>query len=60
VHIKGIDYAGPLPADVQRVTVFSTGIPVGAANAAAAKELVKFLTSPAGVAEIKKHGLEVA
>ena len=58
VHIKGIDYVGPLPAEVQRVTVFSTGIPAGAANAAGAKALVKFLASPAGVAEIKKHGLE--
>ena len=29
VHIKGIDYVGPLPPDVQRVTVFSTGIPGG-------------------------------
>ena len=26
VHIQGIDYVGPLPPDVQRVTVFSAGI----------------------------------
>ena len=60
VHIKGIDYIGPLPAEVQRITVFSTGIPVGARNAAAAKVLVQFLRSPAAIAEMKKHGLDAA
>jgi molybdate transport system substrate-binding protein len=58
VHIKGIDYIGPLPADVQRVTIFSTGIPAGAKNPDGAKALVRFLTTPAAAAEIKKHGLE--
>ena len=60
VHIKGIDYIGPLPAAVQRVTVFSTGIPVDASNAQAAQALVKFLTSSTALGEIKKHGLEPA
>ena len=58
VHIKGIDYVGPLPAEVQRVTIFSTGIPVGAKNPDGAKNLVKFLTTPAAAAEMRKHGLE--
>ena len=58
VHIKGIDYVGPLPAEVQRVTIFSTGIPVGAKNPDGAKKLVKFLTTPAAAAEMGKHGLE--
>ena len=58
VHITGIDYVGPLPADVQRVTMFSTGIPAGAPNPEGAKALVKFLTTPASAAVIRKHGLE--
>ena len=58
VHIKGIDYVGPLPAEVQRVTIFSTGIPVGAKKPDGAKKLVKFLTTPAAAAEMRKHGLE--
>jgi molybdate transport system substrate-binding protein len=60
IHIKGIDTIGPLPAEVQRITVFSTGIPVGASNAAGARALVQFLRSPAAVAEMKKHGLDAA
>ncbi len=58
VHIKGTDYVGPLPPDLQRVTVFSSGIQVGAGNAEAAKALVQFLTTPAAVTVMKQHGLE--
>jgi molybdate transport system substrate-binding protein len=58
IHVAGIDYLGPLPADIQRITVFSGGIHTGAKQADAAKGLVKFLTAPAAVPVIKKHGLE--
>jgi molybdate transport system substrate-binding protein len=58
VHIKGADYVGPLPPDLQRVTIFASGIQVGAANPDAAKALVQFLTTPAAVAVMKQHGLE--
>lgn len=58
VHFAGIDYVGPLPADVQRTTMFSTGIHTQAKEAEAAKALVKFLTAPAAAPVIKKHGLE--
>ena len=58
MHFAGIDYLGPLPADVQFITVFSGGIQAGAKQADAAKALVKFITAPAAAAVIKKHGLE--
>ena len=58
VHIKGIDYVGPLPPEVQRVTVFSAGIPVEARNADGAKALQYFLTTPPAAAVMRKHGLE--
>jgi molybdate transport system substrate-binding protein len=58
VHIPGVDFIGPLPAEVQRVTVFSSGIQVGAAQPDAAKALVTFLTTSAAKGVIKKHGLE--
>ena len=58
VHIPGIDYVGPLPPEVQRVTIFSTGIQVGANNPDGAKALAAFLTTPASAAVMRKHGLE--
>ena len=60
VHIPGIDYIGPLPADVQRVTVFSCGLQTGAPQPDAAKALVAFLTTAAARAVMQKHGLETA
>jgi molybdate transport system substrate-binding protein len=56
--IEGIDFVGPLPAEVQRVTVFSAGIGVSAAHPDTAHSFVKFLASPAAVPVIQKTGLE--
>lgn len=58
VHIPGIDYIGPLPAEIQCVTVFSCGLQTGATQPDAAKSFQKFLTTPAAVAAMQKHGLE--
>jgi molybdate transport system substrate-binding protein len=60
VHFPGVDYVGPLPGDVQRMTVFSAGVHAGAKQAEAARALVKFLTAPAAAPIIRKHGLEPA
>jgi len=60
VHFEGIDYVGPLPGDLQRMTTFSAGIHSGAKEREAAKALVKFLTAPAAAPVIRKHGLEPA
>ncbi len=56
--VRGIDYVGPLPAEVQKITVFSAGIAVGAKHPDAARALIKFLASPAVVPAITKSGLE--
>jgi len=58
--VPGIDYVGPLPADVQRVTTFSAGIATGAKAPDSARALIAFLTSPAVVPAITKSGLEPA
>jgi len=58
VHIAGIDYVGPLPSDVQKITVFSAGIQAGAQTGDAAKELLAFLSAPRASSIYKKHGLE--
>jgi len=60
VHFAGIDYVGPLPGELQRMTVFSAGIHAGAKQAEAARALVKFITAPAAAPVIRKHGLEPA
>jgi molybdate transport system substrate-binding protein len=56
--IAGLDYIGPLPPDIQHITVFSGGIHTGAKQPDAAKALVKFITAPAAVPVIKKKGME--
>ena len=56
--IPGIDYVGPLPPEVQKVTVFSAGVAVGAKEPDAARALIKFLASPAAAPAITKSGLE--
>jgi ABC-type molybdate transport system substrate-binding protein len=56
--VEGIDYVGPLPADVQHITVFSAGIHAAAPAPDAAKALLEFLTSPQAAAAIRHSGME--
>jgi len=58
--VPGIELVGPLPADVQQITVFSAGLHVGAKAPDAARALVKFLTAPAAVPVTRKKGMEPA
>jgi molybdate transport system substrate-binding protein len=57
-HFADVDYVGPLPADIQQFTTFSSGIIAGAKAADAANALVKFITAPAAAAAFKKRGME--
>ena len=54
----GVDFVGPLPAEVQQTTVFSSAIVAGAKQAEAAKQWVKFLTTPQAAEAFKKRGME--
>ena len=57
--VPGVDYIGPLPEPVQRVTVFAAG--VGAkppASPQAARAFLAFLASPAASETIRKTALE--
>lgn len=56
--VKGIDYLGPLPADIQEITVFSAALHSAARAPEAAKALVGFLTAPAAAPVIRKAGME--
>jgi molybdate transport system substrate-binding protein len=59
-HFPGIDYVGPLPDDIQTVTVFSSGMPIGAKSVDAAKAWLTFLTSPAAAAVFRSKSMEPA
>jgi molybdate transport system substrate-binding protein len=56
--VAGIDLVGPLPAELQKITVYSAAIATLSKEPEAGKALIKFLTSPAASAEIVKSGME--
>jgi molybdate transport system substrate-binding protein len=58
--VKGITIVGPIPAEVQKVTVFSAGVVRGTPNEKGAYDLVRFLASDAAAPAITKSGLEPA
>ena len=59
LHASGITYVGPLPAAIQKVTIFSGGIPKTAKDVAVAREFLTFLKNPRNAAVLKKAGLEL-
>src|SRR5215208_1593877 len=56
--VEGIDIIGPLPDELQKITVFSAGIATVSKEPDAGKALIKFLASPAARGEIVKSGLD--
>jgi hypothetical protein len=45
LHVSGIDFVGPIPSEVQYVSVFSAAVVTGAKEVEASKRLISFLTS---------------
>lgn len=60
LSVRGIDYVGPLPKQVQRTTLFSAGISARSKHPAPAKDVIAFLTSPAADLAASECGLEPA
>jgi molybdate transport system substrate-binding protein len=56
--VEGIDIIGPLPDELQKITIFSAGIASASKEPDAGKALIKFLASPAARAEIVKSGMD--
>ena len=56
--VEGIDIVGPLPDELQKITVFSAGIASVSKEPDAGKALIRFLGSPAARAEIVKSGMD--
>jgi molybdate transport system substrate-binding protein len=53
-----VEFAGPLPPEIQNYTQFSPGMVTGTSQADAAKALVVFLTSPAAKTVLRAKGFE--
>ena len=56
--IQGIDLVGPLPPEVQQVTIFSAGILARSTQPEAARALIAYLASPAAAPAIRDSGME--
>ena len=56
--VPGIDLVGPIPAEVQKITVFSAGVATGATQPEAARALIRHFASASASAAIVKSGLE--
>ena len=60
LSVRGVEFVGPFPPELQRYNVFTAGVATAAEQPQAASALIKFLTSPAAVAVIKAKGMEPA
>lgn len=58
--VPGIELVGPLPPDIQAITIFSVGLHRAAGEPDAARALVKFFKSPAAAPVIRMKGMEPA
>ena len=56
--IPGIAHVTPLPAEVQKVSVFSAGVAVNSTDSKAALAVIRFLASAEAADAITKSGLE--
>ncbi len=56
--VPGIAHITPLPAEVQKVAVFSAGVAASARDADMARTVIEFLASAEAVPAIAKSGLE--
>jgi molybdate transport system substrate-binding protein len=56
--VPGITLVGKIPAEVQKVTVFSAGITANAKNGQGADALIRFLTSETVAGTLVKSGLD--
>jgi molybdate transport system substrate-binding protein len=58
VPVKGVQLVGPLPEELQDITVVAGAITKNATNPTAAKALIDFLTSPSVAPAIRARGME--
>jgi len=59
IHYPGVQFVGALPQDIQKVTVFSGGVPAASREPDTARAFLQFLAAPEHQAVLKKHGLDL-
>jgi len=60
LDLDGIDIIGPLPEDIQTITVFTAGVGTHAAQPDGARKFIAHLTAPETEAAKQKLGMEAA
>jgi len=55
---EGVTLVGPLPKEIQKVTIYSAGLVNGAASPDAAKAFIQFLMSPSARPKFVAVGLD--
>ena len=58
IPVKGVTLVGPLPKDLQKLTVYSAGLPAKSASPEAARAFIAFLARPAFKAKFAEAGLD--
>jgi molybdate transport system substrate-binding protein len=58
MNAAGIDVLGPLPTDIQFLTIFSGGVATASAQPAAARALLSFMASSEVALLKREHGME--
>lgn len=56
--VPGVTFVGKIPEELQSVTRFAAGIPVGAEHPAEARQLLDYLASPGAQADVRASGLD--
>ncbi len=57
IHARGFDFVGPVPLQIQFMSVFSAAVVTGSKQVDAAKRLIAFLSSEEALAVTKKSGM---
>jgi molybdate transport system substrate-binding protein len=60
LDVNGIDVVGPLPGDIQTITVFTAGIGTRSAHPDGARDFVAYLVSPQTQAAKQRQGMDAA
>jgi len=58
LNVPGVDFVGPVPTEIQYISVFSAAMVTGSTETEAGKRRIAFLSSEPAKKAMKKHGME--